>query len=188
MVTTDARRLATWASSAIVTLSRKRRCTRVLTVRRNHVAATDTPRPIAAPCTIPGRCSTTPLPNSISHNARSASGSAASCDSTKAATIMRGSWRYPSLHNRHIDERAGGSGAITSRSRSGEDVICGSLLFRDVEALGLQIEHRPIAPGQRHQLIMRAELDDPAVLQHADTIGMADRGEAMRDEDSCAMP
>ena len=71
-------------SSAIVTLSRKRRCTRVLTVRRNHVAAVETPRPIAAPCTRPDRCSRTPLPSSISHSASSASGSAASCDSTNA--------------------------------------------------------------------------------------------------------
>ena len=34
----EACRRATCASSAIVTLSRKRRCTRVLMVRRNHVA------------------------------------------------------------------------------------------------------------------------------------------------------
>src|SRR3984893_13388257 len=187
-VATDACSWATCDSSAIVTLSRKRRCTRGLTVRRNHVAAVDTPRPIAAPCTMLGLCSSTPLPSSISHNARSASGSAASCDSTNAATIKRGSWRYPSLHNLHIDDSAGGSGSI-ARSRSGEDVIRLALLVvRDGEALSLQIEHGPIAPGQRHQLIVRAELDDPAMLEHADTIGMADRGEAMRDQDGCATP
>src|SRR5206468_11156625 len=148
---------------AIVTLSRKRRCTRVLIVRRNHVAAVDTPRPIAAPCTMPGLCSRTPLPSSASHNARSASGSPASCDSPNATTIKRGSWRYPSLHNRHMDDSAGGSGAIVSiaRSRSGEDFIRRTLLVvRDVEALRLQIEHRPVAPRERHQLVMRAELDD----------------------------
>src|SRR6185369_3008512 len=171
---------ATWDSSAIVTLSRKRRCTRVLIVRRNHVAAVDTARPIAATCIRPVLCSTTPLPSSASHNARSASGSAASCDRANATTIKRGSWRYPSLHNRHIDESAGGSGAIVSaaRSRSGEDFIRCTLLLRDVEALRLQIEHRPIAPGQRHQLVVRAELDDPAVLEHADAIGMTHGGEA----------
>jgi len=38
-VHTDACSRATWASSAFVTLSRKRRCTRVLTVRSSHVAA-----------------------------------------------------------------------------------------------------------------------------------------------------
>ena len=52
----------------------------------------------------------------------------------------------------------------------------------------LQIEHGPIAPGERHQLVVCAELDDPAVLKHADAIGMADRGEAMRDQDGGAVP
>src|ERR1700722_3061177 len=184
----DACRRATCDSSAMVTLSRKRRCTRVLIVRRNHVAAVDTPRPSAAPCTIPDRCSITPLPSSISHNASNASGSAASCDSPNAATIKPGSWRYPSLHNRHIDDSAGGSGSI-ARSRSGENVIRRALLVaRDVEALRLQIEHGPIAPGERHELIVRAELDDPALLNHANTVGVADRREAMRNQDGSAMP
>src|SRR5467141_3801996 len=167
MLATEACSCATCDSSAMVTLSRKRRCTRVLTVRRNHVAAVETPSPIAAPFTVPGLCSRTPLPSSISHRARSASGSAASCDSTKATTIRRGSWRYPSLHSRHIDDSAGGSGSI-ARFRSGEDVIRRALLLRDVEALRLQIEHRSIAPRERHQLVVRAEFDDPAVLHHAD--------------------
>src|ERR1700731_3549379 len=151
----------------MVTLSRKRRCTRVLTVRRNHVAAVDTPRPSAAPCTMPGLCSRTPLPSSISHNARSASGNAASCDSPNAATIKRGSWRYPSLHNLHIEERAGGSGPMV-RSRSGGDAIFRPLLFRNMKPLGLQIEQGAIAPAERHQLVVCAEHDDPAVLEHAD--------------------
>src|ERR1700730_15562367 len=187
-VATDACSRATCDSSAMVTLSRKRRCTRVLSVRINHVAAVETPRPIAAPCTMPGLCSRTPLPSSISHNARSASGSAASCDNPSAATIKRGSWRYPSLHNRHIDDSAGGSGSIAP-SRSGEDVIRRALLVvRNDESLRLQIEPGPRAPGQRHRLVVRAELDDPAVLEHADTIGMADCREAMRDHDGRAMP
>src|SRR5258708_18374518 len=197
MVATDAWSCATCDSSAIVTLSRKRRCTRVLTVRRNHVAAADTPRPIAAPCTMPGLCSRTPLPSSISHNARSASGSAASCDSANDTTIKRGSWRYPSLHNRHIDDSAGGSGSIVpvvlgARSRSGEDVIgCALLGFsvtQDIETLCLQVEHRPIAPAERYQFVMCAEFDDPAMLEHANTVGMADRGVTMRDQDGGAMP
>src|SRR4029077_11370356 len=194
MVATEACSWATWDSSAIVTLSRKRRCTRVLTVRRNHVAAADTPRPIAAPCNMRGRCSRRPLPRSISHSARSASGSAASCDSTSNVTIKRGLWRYPSLHNRHIEDNAGGSGSIVpdvpgARSRSGEDIIClALLLFWDVEPLRLQIEHGPIATGERHQLVVRAELNDPAVFEHADTIGMADCGETMRDQDGRAVP
>src|SRR6266576_398827 len=188
MVATDACSCATCDSSAMVTLSRKRRCTRVLTVRRNHVAAVDKPSPIAAPSTMPGLCSRTPLPSNISHKARSASGNAASCDSTNATAIKRGSWRYPSWHSRHMDDSAGGSGSI-ARSRSGEDVIRRALLLaRGAEALRLQIEHRPIPPRKRHQLVVRAELDDPAVLEHADAIGMADRRKAMRDQDGRAMP
>src|SRR5882672_10176546 len=170
MVATEAWSRATCDSSAIVTLSRKRRCTRVLIVRRNHVAAADTARPTAATRTSPGEWSITPFPRSMSHRASSASGSAASWDSTNAASISRGSWRYPSLHNRHIDESAGGS---ASAARSGEDVIRGPLLFAcDVEALGLQVEHRAIAAVQCHQLVVRAELDDTALLEHADAIGV----------------
>src|SRR5580658_1760139 len=162
----------------MVTLSRKRRCTRVLTVFKNQVAAVDTPRPIAAPCINPVRCSRKPLPKSASHKASSASGSAASCDNRNDTTIRRGSWRYPSLHSRHMDDSAGGSG-----SSSGEGLISGALLFGKMEALRLQVEHGPIAAAQRHQLIVRAQFDDPAMLQHADTVGMADGGEAMGDED-----
>src|SRR6267378_2857455 len=183
MVATDACNCATCDSSAIVTLSRKRRCTRVLTVRRNQVAAVETPRPIAAPRIRPGRCSRTPRPNSISHNASRASGSAASCDSPNAASMRRGSWRYPSLHSRHIEDNAGGSGSIIpTLSRSGEDVIGCALLVGDVETLGLHVEHGPVAPAQRHQLVMRAQLDDPAMFEDANPVGMADRGEPMRDQ------
>src|SRR5580698_5225482 len=174
---------ATWASSAMVTLSRKRRCTRVLTVFRNQVAAVETPRPIAAPCISPVRCSRKPLPNRASHKASSASGSAASCDNTNDSTIRRGSWRYPSLHSRHMDDSAGGSG-----SSSGEGLIRGALLFGQMEALRLQVEHGPVAAAQGHQLVVRTQLDDAAVLQHADAVGMADGGEAMRDQDGRALP
>src|SRR5258708_17965016 len=119
---------------------------------------------------MPGLWSRAPWRRSISKKARSASGGAASCDSTKATTIRRGSWRSPSLHSRHIDDSAGGSGSI-ARSRLGEDVIRRALLLaRNAEALRLQIEHGPIPSGERHQLVMRAELDHPAVLQHADAI------------------
>ena len=48
MVATDACSRATCDSSAMVTRSRKRRCTRPLITRRNHVAAVERPRPTAA--------------------------------------------------------------------------------------------------------------------------------------------
>src|SRR5439155_23124511 len=182
MVAIDACSCAMCDSRAIVTLSRNRRCTRVLTVRKNQVAAADTASPTAAPYTSPVLRSRTPLPRSISHKARSASGSAASCDSANAAAIRRGSCRYPSLQRRHIDDSAGGSGSIV-RSTSGEDVIRPSLfLLRHGEALRLQVEHRPVPAAERHQLVVRAELDDAAVLEHADAVGVANGGEATLDQ------
>src|SRR5262249_330058 len=159
MVAMDACSFATCASRTIVTLSRNRRCTRVLTVRRNHVAAADMPIPIAAPSTNPERCSRTPLPSSISNKARTASGSAASWDRTGDANIIRGSCWYPSLHSRHMEDSAGGSGAIPW-PRLGEDVIrLAFLVGWNTEALGLQIEHRSVAPAKRNQLVVCTELD-----------------------------
>src|SRR6185295_9110140 len=158
-------------------------------VRRNHVAAAEMPRPMAEPRTSPGECSTIPLPSSISHRASSASGSTASCESPNAATISRGSCRYPSLHNRHIEEIAGGSGSIPcSAGFLGEDVISDSLLFRRLEPLCLQIEHGSIAAAQRHQLVVRAELDHTSLFQDANSVGLTDSGKAMRNQDSSAMP
>jgi hypothetical protein len=72
--------------------------------------------------------------------------------------------------------------------RSLEDVIGNALLFGICEALRLQIEHRPIAAAERHQLVVRAKLDHPAVFQHADPVGVANRLKAMRDQNGCAMP
>src|SRR5262245_4538479 len=193
MVATEACSRATCDSSAIVTLSRKRRCTRVLTVRRNHVAVADTPRPIADTITSPDRCSSTPLPSSANHTAMSASGNAESCDSTKATSMRRGSWRYPSLHSRHIDDSIGGSrskrvsGAGTAVSA--KDVIRRSIfVFSGVETLRLQFEHRSIAPALRHQLVVRTELDDASVLEHADPIGVTHRRKAMRNQNRRRVP
>src|SRR5262245_31358086 len=171
----------------MVTLSRNRRCTRVLTVRRNQVAVAEMPSPSAAMPTSVGRCAITPSPSSFSHNASSASGSAARSDSTNAASISDGSCRYPSLHRRHIDENAGGSGpmgADAAASASGKDVI--GLAFRVLgfgKSLGLHLEHRPVSPIARDELVVRAQLDHPAVLEHADPIGVAHGRETVRDED-----
>src|SRR5207247_7590015 len=190
MLAIDAWSRATCDSSAIVTLSRKRRCTRVLTVRRNQVAVAETPRPMAAARTRPGRPSSTPLPSSMSHSASSASGNAASCDNANAASIRLGSWRYPSLHSRHIDRSAGGNGAMpaavvraASPRCSTEDVIGSSFLVLGcAETLCLQIEHRPVAAALGHELVVRPEFDDAAFFEHADTIGMPYRGHTVRAE------
>src|SRR4051812_7461805 len=126
-----------------------------------------------------------PLPSSISQSASNASGSAASCDSTNAATMRRGSCRYPSLHRRHIDDSAGGSGPGPA-AWSAEDVI-GRARFVLGETLRLQVEHRAVSAAERDQLVVRAELDDAAALEHADTVRMAHGRKPMRDEDRRAV-
>src|SRR5437870_3644891 len=88
-------------------------------------------------------------------------------------------------------ERPGGRSSRTTTlpPRSGEDVIRDPFLaLSGAEALRLQDEHRAVAPSLRHQLLVRAELDHPAVLEHADAVGVAHRGKTMRDEDGRAMP
>src|SRR3990172_57941 len=189
MVATEAWRRATCDSSAIVTLSRKRRCTRVLTVPRNHVAVAETPRPIADATISVAFPSSTPLPSSISHRASNASGSTASCDNTNAASISRGSWRYPSLQRRHIDDSAGGSGSIgASRTASAEDVIGHALLALDGEALRLAGEHRAVAACLLHHLGLRPERDDAARFDHADLVGVTHGGEPVGYQDGGALP
>ena len=56
------------------------------------------------------------------------------------------------------------------------------------EALGLQVEHGPIASLERHQLVVGAELGDPTVLEDADAVGAPHGREAVRDEDRGALP
>jgi hypothetical protein len=93
IVVTDAWSRATCPSSAIVTRSRNRRCRRVLIVRRNQVAAAEMASPNAATSSSVRSDRSTPSPSSLSHTAMSASGTAASRDSAKAATSRPGSCR-----------------------------------------------------------------------------------------------
>ncbi len=90
-VTTRAWSPATWPSSAIVTLSRNRRCNRVETTRNSQVSMAEAPSPIAATITRRSSSFTAPLPSSASQRAISASGSAARRFSTNAVTSSRGS-------------------------------------------------------------------------------------------------
>src|SRR5580765_7837556 len=185
MVAIDASSRAMCDSSAIVILSRKRRCRRVLTVRRNQVAVADTPMPTAAIRTRRGRWPSSPSPSSLSQTAISASGSAESSASPNETSISAGSCRYPSLHRRHIDGSAGGS---SSSGASGEDdILLSFLVLGGVEPLRLQIEHRLVSPAERDQLVVRPELDDAALLEDADAISLAHGREAVRDEDRRAV-
>src|SRR5690349_20156769 len=85
-----------------------------------------------------------------------------------------------------MDDSAGGSASLFVRT-SGEDVITLAFLVFAAEPLRLQFEHRPVAAVERHQLLMRAELDDPPLLQHADAVDVAHRRKAMRNEDRRAV-
>jgi hypothetical protein len=93
MVTISAWRRATCDSSAIVTLSRNRRVTRTLTTDRNQVPAAVRPMASTAVRRRLGSPAWMASAITLSHQARSASGTAASWDSTKAVAMSRGSWR-----------------------------------------------------------------------------------------------
>src|SRR5215471_19522703 len=69
-----------------------------------------------------------------------------------------------------------------------EDIIGLALLLGFVEVLRLQVEHRAIAPAERHQLVVRAEFGDAAVFEHADAVGVAHGRETVRDQDGGVVP
>ena len=56
-------------------------------------------------------------------------------------------------------------------------------LFLVIAAVGkarsLQLEHHLVAASDRHQLVVRAELDHLATVQNADTVRMSHGGEAV---------
>ena len=101
--------MATWVSSAIVTRSRNRRVVRVATTRRSQVKVADA---AIAASVANNMAATLPATSAsairLSHRANNASGTAWSKVSVTTTTTSRGSWVYPSLHSRHIDESAGG--------------------------------------------------------------------------------
>src|SRR5208282_3850111 len=149
MVATEACNRATCDSSAMVTWSRNRRWTRMLTTLRNHVAVAATPMPTAAASTSRRSPASTPSASSLSKSASSASGTAGGKSSREDIAV------HPFLSQ--------GAGRT--------------------EARGLQVEHGSVAAAGGHQLIVRAQLDHPATLEHADAISVAHGREAVRDED-----
>src|SRR3989441_13079484 len=77
--------------------------------------------------------------------------------------------------------KAGGRSSV-------KDIESGSGLAVVAKPRRLQLEHRPITAARRHQLVVGAELDHAAVLQHADAVGVAHRREAVRDQDRGSVP
>ena len=185
---TDACSRATCDSSAIVTLSRKRRCTRVLTVRRNQVAAADTPRPIGGAAHQAGPVLEHALAEQHQPQREQRVGQRGELrqherDEHQPRLVAVAELAQPPHRRQRRRQRLDRAIAIRrGRHRSSPP------LRLDVEALRLQIEHRPVAAAERHQLVVRAELDDAAVLEHADAIGVADGREAVRDQDRGAVP
>src|SRR5690348_10202388 len=145
---------------------------RVLTVVRNHVPAVDTPSAIAANVMRLVSCAVTPSASSLSHSASSVSGNAANNESRNADHINAGSSSNPSRQSRHIDESAGGKSSFGFLPLR-EDVMRHALLVGLAESLRLKIEHRAIPSVARHELVVRSELHDLSVLEHADAIGEA---------------
>src|SRR5690349_16929636 len=87
-----------------------------------------------------------------------------------------------------MEESAGGSGPIAC-PRLREDVIGHAFLFRwGGEALRLQIEHRPVAPVELHQFVVRAELNHASMFKDADAVRVTDGRKSMRDQDGRAVP
>src|SRR5690606_12371562 len=90
----------------------------------------------------------------FSPRARSPSGTAATSARPNATAMSQGSKRKPSRQSRHSDESAGGSSTSVSprpdvRSEDIEHPLLLALLgLAGGEALGLQVEHRPVAPAQ----------------------------------------
>src|SRR5215469_5424098 len=157
---------ATCASSAIVTLSRKRRCTLVETVCSSQVATAETASAMTAKRSRPAFCSIRPSPSSLSQTASSASGSADTKASTNETPMSEGSQRKPSRHSRHIEDSAGGSLSGTAAGGtavSGEDIetqlFLAFLRRAGCEPLRLQGEHRPVTTALRHQLVVTAQLE-----------------------------
>ena len=82
---------ATCDSRAIVTLSRKRRCTLVDTVCSSQVPTAETASATTAKRSRPALCSSSPLPSSSNQTASSASGSAATSARMNATPMSVGS-------------------------------------------------------------------------------------------------
>src|SRR5262249_10792636 len=194
---------ATWDSRAMVTLSRKRRWILVDTVASSQVATADTASATAANQSRPGLCWISPSPSSVNQTASSASGNAAARARTNDTPISAGSQRKPRGPSRPMAASAGGSrsggsagaravswpgpGDPAGSTGSGEDIEGDLLLAFLGRALGeplrLQREHRPVPAAQPHQLLVAAELDDGPVFHDRDPVDVADRGEAVRDQD-----
>src|SRR5262252_9486537 len=122
--------LATCDSSAIVTLSRNFRWTRVLTVRRNQVPAAEMPSAIAVRRTCAALPAARPSAISLNQSASSASGTAAMSASPNDHVMSVGSYRNPSRQSRHIEgSDAGRSSFLAVPLALGEDVMRYALLI-----------------------------------------------------------
>src|SRR5205814_8719129 len=78
-------------------------------------------------------------------------------------------------------------GGIASREDIENHLLFAFLGASGHESLRLEIEHGEVATALGHELVVRSELDDPAVFEHADPICMAHRREPMRDQDRRAL-
>ena len=66
---------------------------------------------------------------------------------------------------------------------------CDAAVLRG-DAIGdqLVLDEPAVGPAPRHQLVVAALLDDARALDHDDAVGVADRAQAVRDDDRRARP
>src|SRR5262245_61314907 len=134
-----------------------------------------TPATMAAPTT--RRVAPVPWASRIARPASATAPATIGKMGRRASTVRRRSWRYTSPITRRSERkrcRAPGGGSGGARS--------GSATVGLPERRRLRVEELAVPPPPRHEDVVRALLDQVAVLEHDDAVGVADRGEAVRDE------
>ena len=171
-----------WASMAIASRSRKRRDSRWLTTLRYHVARRrhgeadgggEDRRAVAVEHAVGEQLQPQRQQGVGQHHQQRRR------RATPAAAAARRGSRTGTCAT--APGRRGGRSSGTSVERLMDDLL--PVLVELDEARRLEVEHRAVAAAARHQLVVGAELDDRAVLEHADAVGVAHRREAVRDED-----
>src|SRR5258705_2809975 len=88
-----------------------------------------------------------------------------------------------------MDDSAGGnaSGSVLREDVIAEPFLLGVFRQARGEPFRLQIEHGAVAAAERDELIVAAQLHDPALLQHTDAVGLSHRGEPVRHQNRGAV-
>ena len=189
IVATDACSSATCDSRATLTRSRKRRWTRSNSTRMYQVPTAETRQPDAATTTLVAVVVEHAVGEQLEPQRDEHVGQRGERPSSRtrrrAAAARRGSRASPCAT---ASCSAGGRSSCEQVVRRASHAPPPRRARRRLdEARRLQLEHRAVAAAVGHQLVVGAELDHPAVLDHADAVGQAHRREAVRHEDRRAV-